>query len=216
MSPALHVALFVVSCIAWSVAGVGIGQLLLRARPELALPRLTERIEQELRNPDPDVRAALREVDHIGWAAPPVAVPEPVPPTVIAGGAVRVAPAAQITAAEQMRALQNAGWASSEQQPALMQNAPPSSAQQQMALAANMASYGPAAVSVILQDMMNPPPRVVIDSRPWFWPYVEVQLSSGQCILRERFGGGTVSTEWLEMHRHDIVQALRKGNFDVR
>lgn len=206
-----------IPCLMW-LALVG-GSLaaahrLLETHREPEALAFAERVERELRNPDPDVRAALREVDSIGWAAPAVAVAEPVPQTLLA--TVTLAPternarliadaarnAEAWAAAEQMRGLQNA-------------NRPSEQAAQAAALSAyaqGLRTGEPVAIGAWLRDQQNPPPRSVIVSRPWFWPYVQVQLSSGVCILHERFGGGRVSREWLELHRNDIIPALRALN----
>jgi len=179
-----HWVLFVVCSVAWTVACWG---PTVRDRWKIRQGRLTEfaeRVQQELRNPDPDVRAALREVDRIGWAAPPVAVPEPVAPTMIAptlptlvgGNSVWRAPAPTLAS--------------------IQANA--------LAEAANAAQ---ACQARALIDAAQ-------DRRPWFWPYVFANLGSDRYLLHERFGGATVTRKWLEMHRHDIVQAVRKGNFE--
>jgi len=201
-------SLIVVTALAATV-GYGSAALLVAAfwpgTSAPALPSFAERVDRELQNPDADLREALREVDRIGYHAPAVAVPEPpkaLPPvpTLIGGNSVWRAPA---RAAAQMNGAANAG----RQIGAAVQ-------------AQALANVG-GALGGIAAGLANRTFRSLAqadhfmaehDWAPWFWPYVETETatSSGVYFLRPQFGGARVSREWLEDHRHDIVQALRR------
>jgi hypothetical protein len=165
-----------------------------------------ERVEQELRNPDADVRAALREVDQIGYHAPPVAVPEPGEPapcfccppgsvpTLMGGNSVWRAPPPL-------------------HDPHAQLHDPNARDHDIRTVAPSMAAAQLAALSTALGSYANGLERPV--GRPWYWPCVAAPLHGYNVldyILRDEFGGARVTIAWLQAHRHDIVPAIRRLN----
>lgn len=92
----LKIAEILIPCLASLLltgGAIAIGARLLPPLPA-AETSFAERVAREIENPDAELREALHEVDRIGYHAPPVAVAEPTPPTLIGGNNVWRAPLA--------------------------------------------------------------------------------------------------------------------------